>query len=253
MLNNNHKNLDCTFAESLVSYLYDEIGSAEKYAFEAHLENCAPCIEELKEFGFARTAIHEWRTADFDCLPTPIFEIPTQTTKSVRETQKSPTWFDGWKQIISFKPAMAMAALVILIALFSIAAFVFNFKTDEPLAENHKEKELIKVAVSPTVEKRNEDKKEIAIAKNPESLSVTTVNPTVNIEDRKPVTVKPAAAKVSTAMPKNGQIKVIQTDVRRNPKANTTQKSEVPRLTEAEAEEDDSVRLADLFDEIGTD
>lgn len=252
MLNNHHKNSDCAFAESLVAYLYDEASAAEKRVFEAHLKNCATCDDELKEFGFARTAIHEWRVADFDQLPTPAFKIPAQTVHSTVETRKSQSWFDGLRQIFSFKPALAMSALIVLVALFSVAAFVFNFKTDEPIAENLKEKELVKTTVSPTVEKKEVEPKKTVSGENGETSKIANANPTIKVEEQKSVNAKAISVKASAIAPKNNAVKVVQTENKRNQKSNVAPKSDVPRFVETDDEEDDSVRLADLFDEIGT-
>ncbi len=254
MLNNNHKITDCAFAESLVAYLYDEAGAAEKIALETHLENCASCADELAEIGFARTAVHEWRVAEFDVLPTPVFEIPMQTVQSPAITEDSPSWFAGWRQIFSFKPALAMSSLVILVAFFGIAAFIFNFKSDEQVAEKLDNKNLTKSVASPTVEKNVEPKKEIVSDKNSADAETTALTSAPkNIADKKAVSAKTAAVKISTETPsKISPVKVVQKDVKRMPKTNTAAKSDVPRLTEADDEEDDSIRLADLFDEIGT-
>lgn len=251
MLNYNDKNSDCANAELLISYLYDETSQTEKIVFETHLKDCAACSEELKEFNFARTAVQDWRVADFDSLPTPIFEIPAQTI--VQSTaEKSASWFNNLKLIFSFKPALAMSALVVLIALFGIAAFVFNFKTeDNSLAENIKDKELTKTTVSPTVEKKNENKAEEIASKVESNESKSTIAPVKTVEKNSP-TVKSATVKVSNQNTKNISIKAVQNDTKKPLNKNIAPKSDVPQMVEADDEEDDSIRLADLFDEIGT-
>ena len=64
MLNNNH-NPSCAFAEQIVSYLYNETNAKEKAAFDAHLNNCSTCADELAGFGFVRSSIVEWKNAEF--------------------------------------------------------------------------------------------------------------------------------------------------------------------------------------------
>lgn len=252
MSNYNDKNSDCANAELLISYLYDETSQAEKTAFETHLKDCAACSEELNGFNFARIAVQEWRVADLDSLPTPIFEIPAQTIVQSK-SEKSVSWFDNLNQIFSFKPALAMSALIVLIALFGIAAFVFNFKTEnDSIAENVKDKELTKTTVSPTVEKKGERKVE-EINSKVESDETKSISAPEKIIEKNSLPVKSATTvKVSNQTTKNIPVKAVQNDTKKVTNKNIAPKSDVPPIVEADDEEDDSIRLTDLFDEIGT-
>lgn len=257
MLNNNHKNSVCAYAEPLISYLYGEIGNAEKAEFEAHLKICTACSNELAEFGFARSAVQEWRIEEFDKLATPIFNIPADVIKTKTIAAKaSRSWFADWRQVFSFKPALAMSAFAAVVVLFGVTLLVFNFKPGNEIAGNNDNPKLVKTIVSPTVENVIELPKTIADDNFQKSAAPIGDLPTKAI-DKKPVAPKNPPIKVSTNAPKNNlpqvvPVRAIQDTNKGNQKATAVQKSKVPRLTDAEEEEDNSVRLADLFDEIET-
>ena len=46
--------------EILVAYVYDEIGAAERAAFDAHLTACAPCRVEVAELRGVRAQLGRW-------------------------------------------------------------------------------------------------------------------------------------------------------------------------------------------------
>jgi len=56
--------ITCTYTgdrdEILVAYLYDEIDSAERAAFEAHVRTCARCRTELAALGGVRQQLARW-------------------------------------------------------------------------------------------------------------------------------------------------------------------------------------------------
>ena len=253
--NNNHKHSVCAFSEPLISYLYGEIGASEKIEFEAHLKTCADCYNELTEFALARSAVREWRGSEFDTLATPTFEVPFDNVKThTIEANVSPSWFDGLRQIFSFKPALAMSAFAILIALFGLTLLVSKFNVNNEVAGKRDDSNIIKAAVTPTIEKSIEQPQPIA-AETSEKSAVRNV-PT-KIVDKKPVAPKNPVIRVSTPAPKYiapqvVPVRTIQNPNKGNQKSVVAQQTKVPRLTDAEDEEDNSVRLADLFDEIGT-
>ena len=63
----------CTFRgereHALVAYLYDDIGSAERAAFAAHLAGCAACREELAELGTLRAGLARWAPPEPEHAP----------------------------------------------------------------------------------------------------------------------------------------------------------------------------------------
>lgn len=257
MLNNNHKNPACAFAEPLISYLYGEIGGVEKVEFEAHLKSCADCSNELAELGFARTAVQEWRVEEFDKLATPIFEVPSNFVENPAVAANPRSWFSDWRQIFSFKPALALSAMAIVVALFGVSLFIFNFKSGNEIALKTTNEKIVKTSVSPTVEKIVQRPNDVA-GNNADKAVASPENLPSKVADKKSVAPKSPTLKVSMNTPKNNStggaaIRVVQNTNRENKKPPAAPKSsKIPSLIDSPEEEDNSVRLADLFDEIGT-
>ena len=253
MLNNNHKNLTCAFSESLISYLYDEIGGAEKAEFEAHLVNCAACSDELSELGFARTAVYEWRVEEFDSLATPFFETPVSVIKTPETNAVSPTWISGWQNLFSFKPMFALATAAIFVALFGIGLKVFNLRNG--IESNQDLAKAVNPNASPTIDKSIEKKDEIAQDVN--KSMVSEILPS-KVSVKKPVASKITPIKTASNSPISNSVNIVPTKVLQraenvNNKPPVVKKSaKIPTLIDAPEEEDKSVRLADLFEEIGT-
>ena len=264
MLNNNHKNPACAFAEPLISYLYGEIGAAEKVAFETHLKNCSTCETELAEFGFARKAVQEWKIKEFDVLPTPTFVIPSNTVKTRLMAESSVSWLENFKRIFSFKPALAMSAMAILIVFVGIALFTVSFKDNNQIAGITDNNNAIQTVVTPPIEKINEqskqsDDKNSVAAKDKSAVppEVKSKNLPVAVSGKNPSATNGTEVKISTDTPKNNTVKDaplpdIKAVSRPNKKSTVVRQSKVPSLTETEETEDNSVRLADLFDELDT-
>ena len=249
-MSSNHQNPNCNFAEPLISYLYGEINGAEKVEFETHLESCAACYNELAEFGLARSAVQEWRSIEFEKLATPLFEIPANKTESLTAARPQ-SWFAGLSALLSFKPALAMSALAVIIGLFGFAVFVSNFKGASEMAKKSGEQNVMLPNVSPTIEKTVEQPKIIADKNEGEIVAPTKV---VDKNQEKP---KTTAMKTALTVPKKyptgaATVRAVENRNKEKPKPNAAPRVKVLRLSDEEETEDNSVRLADLFDEIET-
>jgi hypothetical protein len=253
MFENNGHDPSCNHAVDVVSYLYNEIVGAEKREFESHLAGCNTCTSELASFSGVRSSVNTWRAQEFDPLATPVIDIPF-------ETQSGPAIAAGWrgtiltdfKRLFAFSPwppaAVGFAALAIFIGL-GFFAFTFLNKPESNFAKNNSGSGP---GVSPTVE-AGKNSKEVAEVNNnsgpkgdeksaptvkttePES-GVVKVSATQNTPKNKPVKAGP-----DTAAPK----KAVD-------KPNTQQNQKAPSLNNYTEEEDKTLRLADLFEEIDT-
>ena len=260
MSNNNHKNSNCAFAEPLISYLYGESGAAEKIEFETHLETCAGCVNQLTEFAFARSAVREWRGLEFDQLATPIFEIPAASVQLPPLAQNARSRFSDWRRIFTFKPALGTAVCALLIGLFGAAIFIFNAPGENEIAGSTGNQNTLKTVV-PANEKITEQPKQIAANNYENSAAPPAPLPTKTVDKKfaapKAATLKVAANAPVRKLPETASTRVVQNTngknaVQTDQKAPVAEKIKNSRLTGAEDEEDNSVRLADLFDEIGT-
>lgn len=263
MSNNNYNNSSsCAFAEQLVSYLYDEADAREKLKFETHLESCSICADELSAFGFARSAVLDWRAEEFSTLPTPTFDVPFAESKesfsSAVAVNENRSWFDGFRRMFSFNSMKATTAFAVLIVSIGIIWLAFNSFDGNQIAKNEANKNAIQAAVSPTVEivKKSEAENVIEKIDGESSASSGIINsPQQPVNREKPDSPNESVVKVSSVAPKNKA-----DDSARNPKETNkngtktlpVRKKQIPNLNDAADEADETIRLADLFDELDT-
>jgi len=264
MLSNNHKRASCGYTEQMVSYFYDETNQAEKPIFEAHLTNCPACADELAGFGFVRSSLIEWRDEEFFKLDAPVFEIPTLKTISQTVESDSRPWFSDFRKMFSFNPMTATAVLAALIVCVGLVFIAVNSSNNSEVAEvDNKNNE--KIAASPIVDKINEEsEKTIAQDKSDESLPNKSPNSTdTDSKELQPLPIREkrlvpsnlvvkASDKIKNNSEKAETVRNVKDSNTENKKATAVQKQQVPNLTTLDEDEDKSVRLADLFEEIGS-
>jgi len=244
----------------MVSYLYGEADAREKTKFETHLKNCSTCADELAAFGFVRSAVLDWRAEGVSKLPTPAIEIPAAEYKESFSTTvvlaESRSWFAGFRQMFSLNSMKATAAFGILIVCAGIVWFAFSFSGND-ISENGDDVKPIQVAVTPTVEIAKKSEEESVADKNNEkslpSYQITKSTPPIKRE--KTGSPNKSIIRASSNAPKNNSDNSI-----RNPKeasedskkTASVRKKRIPNLNDVEDEEDETIRLSDLFDELDT-
>jgi hypothetical protein len=252
----NNKNSMCEFGEELVSYLYDELQNAEKMRFEKHLKNCADCADELNEFSFARSSVNEWREVEFTPLATPKIEIPYLPVKvvNVAEKEVSRSWLTAFRELFTLSPAWmtaatAAAALVICVGLFAV--LFSNSRINDDMVQTN-----VKINPSPTTETK-EKKAEVSETIPPVNSSEKLPKPAENISNPKVVkTVDPV--RVSTINSKPAKPQNLMTVKSSTPKTEPKQNKITPKninkkapgLIDNDEEEDDSLRLSDILEEV---
>ena len=213
----------CSFAAEIVSYLYDEQAVNERNKFEFHLADCESCTDEFAGLSFARYSVFEWNKEEFVAIQTPRIVIPYENEKI--------GWFAGLREAISLNwiaPATVAAALLIVVG---IALFGLGSETQEQSLIAANSPQIVTSPINPTPEIVN-----VPSLKKEETVMSTVVTKTRDTR----------AAKVT--VPRNPRIQSIAVK-----SVNATQKpsrpSSIPEMT-AEVEDDNSLRLADLFDTI---
>ena len=78
----------CDDKERLVAYLYDEIGDAERAAFERHLATCASCAAEIEELRAVRVDLGRWQPPDVELG----FRVVRETVPAARAWWRPPVW-----------------------------------------------------------------------------------------------------------------------------------------------------------------
>jgi len=257
MLNNNHKS--CHFAEQTVSYLYGESAASEKTEFESHLKICPACADELASFGFVRSAVLDWRNEDFAKLQTPAFDNPATKSENVFSPATNPTesrsWLGGFRKMFAFNPALS-AALAVLVVCLGAALLAFKFSGGE-IAGNENDANLAQAAaVSPAVQASIKPQETIAAdedSKKSLPSDVKAADSSRRAEREKQIMPVKSAVKISDGSPKIDAGSSARSFKNANDnvkKIAPVKKQPVPNLNDAEDEEDETIRLADLFDEI---
>lgn len=96
--------------ERLVSYLYDDLGDAERTTFERHLRECADCRTELNALRGVRADLISWTP------PQPDFGF-----RVVREPKVVPMPPRTWRAWYTPAAGLAAAAVLVLAAASAIA------------------------------------------------------------------------------------------------------------------------------------
>lgn len=228
MINNGKTN--CPFEDEIVSYIYDEMFGAERLKFETHLAGCSICTDEFAAISDARFSMFEWQKEEFSNLPTPEIVIPYERKRNfVEETEPIGLFagLRGWISILKL-PVAAAAGLTLVLGLIFIISR--SNLPEQPIAAN--------------------------VSSRPADLpAVPSIQPVIQASD---------APKATVARPENRDIRPVKVVVRRQgvnekqiyARNQPNQKphpavSTAPVLSTAyEADDDNSLRLADLFADI---
>jgi hypothetical protein len=256
MLNNNHKD-QCVWTDQLVEFIYDEMDEAQKNNFTAHLPDCVACREEISAFGGVRNTLAAYWQDEFAPLNTPPIEIPQQTTTVRTLAAPARSWLDSLRALfagsLTWMPTAAMAAAALVLCGF--LAFVFlsgTQNTPEIVQENNpntvnKPTETPTPQTVPTPEVAQQTENQSGGTTTPEKAKQNPQKTVTTVNKNQPIKV--STEKNTPVENKRGPEKVKEkVQPRNNPKKTQKKESEMdlPDLDE----EDDSLRLADMFEEI---
>lgn len=274
MFDNNHLNSSCSFAEQTISYLYDEIDVSGKAAVEKHLRTCAVCADEITGFGIVRSSILDWQREEFFQLEIPKIEIPNNECEKlplrVSVSNKTQSWIGKLREFFTVSPVWATASALLLVTIcVGLFAVNHNFSGDKQMAEGDN-----KNSTQTSVSHESENKTEIASETN--SNNSTNINSqqkssspnVINVHEFSPKNLQQAAkrssvvkvssdrriasrAELAAKNTKNLPI-VRKIDVSGYVAANAPTKARrIPTLNNIEEEEEETLHLADLLEEVG--
>jgi hypothetical protein len=259
-MNSNNHNSSCNFSDQLISYLYDEIGEREKSRFEAHVLNCGACADELSAFGGIRASVSDWREKEFAALASPVIELPfevaekTKITSTETSAGASRSWLSGLRELFSLSPAWAgaataCAALAICAGLFYVA--FSSQQNDRSVAAANKNASAASVP-APTVD----DKIATTGTRIDDEQPDESPKPEIKKDKKSNPPKSPATAEKIVA-PDNSAVKPVKTSVAPKPANKEKSAPNVKKPARASdiefttrEEEDKSLRLADLFDDV---
>jgi hypothetical protein len=220
----------CKFSADIVPYMYGEMSAAESSAFETHLIDCGVCTDEFAAVSNARFEVYDWKKTEFDPLETPVFEVPFGD----RAVTTAASWLDKLRAAFANSwavPGVAFAG----IAIVSVFTGVFYFSGES----------------GPEVAQENSNSRPTVVSpqREPEVGSVPSTNDDLPRDEPRPV----QATVVST--PQKRTVRNAKAVVNTRPveaRSTTTANRTAPRLNEFSEDEDTSLRLAQLFDDVDT-
>jgi hypothetical protein len=241
MFDRNH-NSNGNHGADLISYLYGEMDENTRSAFESHLAQCDGCAVELGAFSDARLGVVEWRRNDFDRLATPEIAISRETTRvALAPLREKKGLFASLAELIGSasvfaKVGVGLAAAALLIGFVYFALVPPSGNRDIAVKKVDKSAET-SVQNESVADKR----KEVAVLPDKTPKHIVTpavVHPTPVVKHRS------ANIQLAVSYPKvrNNVIRRIGSE---------TAKKVAPRLNLYDEEEDRTLRLSDLFSEIG--
>lgn len=236
MLNNGNKK-ECGFADDIVAYIYDEIGSAERRKFESHLVGCMACTDEFAGISNARFSVFEWQKEEFAHLSTPEIVIPYAAKKREVETAG---FFPGLRDMLTLSgwssAVIVAGAVVICIGLGYVA---MNYVGNPGQVAESKKPVVNESVVAP-------DQQNVVVARAPQK-ELTPI--TASAKSSPGREIRPVRASLNNQRIRYNKNLTASTQVQQ---PITQQKRKTPALTAYDADDDKSLRLADLFDEGGS-
>ena len=226
-----------------VSYIYDELDRTARETFEAHLAACDECAMELASYSDARLSVIEWRREDFDHLETPAIVVPWASEKRTPEAEPAGAFSRFVEALVSLpmfaKAGMGLAAAALVVG---VVYFVSTSPSGTPNIGTTKSHEQNTESVAVPENKSNFSDDEPLIAGNDTSTHEAKIT-SPGEHPRRHVVLAKFNVKHSPAH---------RSELATTTAAPNTINSKAPRLSSVDEEDDKSLRLADLFAEIGS-
>lgn len=219
-------NKACPLTDEIVSYMYGEIAGAAELEFETHLADCMVCTDEFAEASNARFSVYEWKKEAFDPSPTPHIAVPYGENIKPSSVAALTAAIRTWAEAFGIPVAVAAGLAVSIAAGVVLYGYFGN-------AERRSE---ANVAISdvpvPQVVLPDASTSPAEPPSEPVPLTVSSMRP------ERPVRRTPREL--------DRTVRSYAVDRRPAPQIRN-----VPVLTAYQETEDNSLRLADLFDEAG--
>lgn len=237
MLNNGNKG--CEFNDEIVSYIYDEMDPAGRSRFESHLASCAACTDEFAGISNARFSVFEWHKEEFAPLSTPEIVIPYAPRTSENKAEAAGGFFAGLQELLAFaRSPLAIGGAFATVLVIGFLAFSFMDRGGEQTIASN-------VVVNPVSSPVVEPSRKI---EQPTVTEITTAETEIRDNDIKPVKASVTENRSRSAQSASMKLRRMGNDVASR---STDRTRKAPSLSELNDEDDDTLRLSDMFDEIG--
>ena len=215
----------CAHGGDVLAYLYEEMASADRESFELHLADCGTCIDDFADLSQSRYPVYEWKQLEFAPMPTPRVVVPLGIPNV--------SLIDRVRAAFSLHPALGFGGAFAAMLVFVATAYLLL--SGRPAGVDIAE--VVEPSTSPVA-------------------TVSTVNATIEPDVKQAVDVEEepmeevATPVKAVARVRTPERQIRPTRAKRTPPAKPNE--EIPVMSSIDDDEDDSLRLADIFDEIGT-
>ncbi len=250
MMNNGNGTSACNRASEIPEYIYQELTDRGRVELERHFSACAGCAAELKGMTNAHLAVMQWRDESFAGLSTPKIVIPFGENQSDQAGTVNSGWLDSIHRLLGNSTALQWGGGLVAVAAVALIAFI---------AVN-----MIRVPVQPSVAKESSPRVDGAVAGRNEIPQQVINENVARLPDEAGVVDTRSPTKVSTGLrsrssggsngrrsPRSGQVAVDLNGNGRAKKSNGSARK-LPSLNDVADDDDNSLRLSDLFEEIGS-
>ncbi|MBC7901366.1 MAG: hypothetical protein H7070_15085 [Saprospiraceae bacterium] len=241
---NSDKSIDslCLHSGELVSYLYDEMPAAGQTVFEGHLADCSVCTDEFAELSLARLGVYEWQRDEFAAMPTPFIAIPYE------DAPVRVSWMESWLGPIFSAPKWAtaggaLAAVAISLGLVLFASTYMGGRIEVADVQVIEQTESLDRSTG------TKDKQIVEVI-TPNLLNDQVVKPKYAQEPGR--LARPVQASVQKPSPRKNKVSDQVTASKTVRDKNKVPVRTAPRLNNFEDEDDNTLRLADLFADVDT-
>ena len=226
----------CKFSADIVPYMYGELPVAESSVFESHLVGCSECTDEFAAISNARYEVYEWKKLEFEPLVTPQFVIPYGASEETVNT-----WVDKLRAAFSKSWAVPSLAFAML-AIVSIFAAAFIYLGND---------RGVTIAGG---DNSNPSPVTLDEIETPRPVPVTVNRDAVTEDPHMTPAVRPVKAAVHSRAESRRAVRPTKLTQQRRVeiKSTSAQNQNAPRLNDFSEDEDTSLRLAELFEDIET-
>lgn len=238
MMQNGDRPTTCDKANVIPEYIYQELSEKGRVEMERHIVECAGCSAELAGMENAHLAVMQWRNEAFAGLPTPKFVIPYGESTSVPSDAAKSGWLTSIRELFDGSPVLRWGGG--LAALSAVALIVF---LGSPMLRVRNEPSF---GVDVVSVKKQENPEKPGVEPSSKRPDETMLNGDQRREN------VPAAARSHSGSSLNRKGSSQAAHVASAFKRVNRPLRKLPSLDDVADEDDNSLRLSELFDQIGS-
>ena len=248
--NNSNGSFGCFSQEDLVAYLYGEIKETDRARLDMHLSGCRVCTEDFAALSESHFSIYEWQREEFASLSTPEITGPWQNLSEPERSVPTPnslSWLDRAKASIAAYPRWAFAAVALCFLAMIIWLGFINLRTVSiPNEATVYENTIPRSTNAAPVPNELKPSPEVAVTR---PFAKKDVSEPANSSERRVVaqTRKTSVVAVADNARQHQRHQGLADSRGRRPEI----ARKAPNLSGIEEDEDNTLRLADLFAEVG--